>query len=128
MRKVLCSICLLLSVILPLAAQSASGGAKPRKPGRSAWFACTSIPDGVENPVKVMSGKNLIELKLPRYMTSDPVEIPDDGIIRIVREVPDPEDPTKTKYLVLAEAKIPEQPPISSSHDALDLLTQKANS
>ena len=108
MRKTLCFICLLFSGILPLAAQSDSGGDKPRKPGRSAWFACTSIPDGVENPVKVMSDGKLTELKLPRYMTSDPVKIPDDGIIRIVREVPDPEDPAKIKYLVLAEAKISE--------------------
>jgi len=107
MRKTLCFICLLLSGILPLAAQSDSGGDKKRKPGRSAWFACISaLPAGVENPVKVMSGENLIELKLPRYMTSEPVKIPDDGIIRIVRVVPDPEDPEKIKYLVLAEAKI----------------------
>jgi hypothetical protein len=108
MRKALCSICLLFLGILPLAAQSDSGGDKPRKPGRSAWFACTSIPDGVENPVKVMSDGKLTELKLPRYMASDPVKIPTDGIIRIVREVPDPEDPAKIKYLVLAKAKIPE--------------------
>jgi hypothetical protein len=94
--------------MLPLAGQSDSGGDKPRKPGRSAWFACTSIPDGVENPVKVMSDGKLTELKLPRYMASDPVKIPTDGIIRIVREVPDPEDPAKIKYLVLAKAKIPE--------------------
>ena len=108
MRKVLCFICLLFLGILPLAAQSNSGDFKPRKPGRSAWFACTSIPDSVENPVKVMSDGKLTELKLPRYMASDPVKIPADGIIRIVREVPDPEDPAKIKYLVLAEAKIPE--------------------
>jgi hypothetical protein len=109
MRNAVCSICLLLSGILPLAAQSDSGDAKPRKPTRSAWFACISaLPDGVENPVTVMSDGKLTKLKLPRYMTSDPVKIPTDGIIRIVREVPDPEDPAKTKYLVLAEAKISE--------------------
>ena len=108
MRKSLCFICILFSGILPLAAQSDSGGDTPREAGRSAWFACISIPDGLENPVKVMGGKEITELELPRYMASDPVKIPDDGIIRIVREAPDPENPGKTKYLVLAEAKIPE--------------------
>lgn len=109
MRNALCSICLLFSGMLPLAGQSDSAGDKPRKPGRSAWFACISaLPEGVENPVKVMSGKDLTKLEIPSYMTSDPVKIADDGILRIVREVPDPEDPKKTKYLVLAEAKVPE--------------------
>jgi hypothetical protein len=41
-------------------------------------------------------------------MASDPVKIAEDGIIRIVRGVPDPEDPEKIKYLVLAEAKVSE--------------------
>ncbi|MEJ6572096.1 MAG: hypothetical protein QNL01_16360 [Akkermansiaceae bacterium] len=108
MRIFFCCVCFLFAGILTLAAQLDSGGNQPQKPGRSAWFACTSIPDGLENPVKVLSDGKLTELKLPRYMTSDPVKIPTDGIIRIVREVPDPEDPAKVKYLVLAEAKIPE--------------------
>ena len=107
-KKSLCCVCFLFSGILPLAAQLDSGVDKPRKPGRSAWFACTSIPDGLENPVKVLSDGKLTDLKLPRFMTSDPVKIPEDGIIRIVRVVPDPEDAAKMKYLVLAEAKIPE--------------------
>ena len=108
MRIFFCCVCFLFAGILTLAAQLDSGGNQPQKPGRSAWFACTSIPDGLENPVKVLSDGKLTELKLPRYMTSDPVKIPEDGIIRIVREVTDPEDPAKIKYLVLAEAKIPE--------------------
>ena len=95
MRKVLCHICVLFAGILPLAAQTDSGGEQTREAGRSAWFACTSIPDGLENPVKVMAGKELTELELPKYMASDPVKIPADGIIRIVREVPDPENPAK---------------------------------
>jgi len=109
MRTTLCYICFLFAGILPLAGQADSGGDKPRKPGRTAWFACiAAMPNGVENPVKVMSGKEVTELEIPRYMTSDPVKIPDDGILRIVREVPDPQDPKKMKYLVLAEAKVPE--------------------
>ena len=108
MRNAVCFIGLLLSGLLPLAAQSDSSGEKPDDSGRSAWFASISIPDGLENPVTVMSGEKLTEVTLPRYMTSDPVKIPDDGIIRIVREVPDPEDPDKTNYLILAEARVPE--------------------
>jgi len=108
MRKSLCCICLFFSGILTLAAQSGSGGDAKREAGRLAWFACTSIPEGLENPVKVMLGKDITELELPRYMTSASVKIPADGAIRIVREVPDPKDPAKTKYLVLAEAKIPD--------------------
>lgn len=109
MRKVLCSICILFTGILPLAGQSDTGGEKARKPGRSAWFACiAAMPEGVANPVKLMSGEKLTELEIPRYMTSDPMKIPDDGVISLVREVPDPENPAKTKYLVLAQAKVPE--------------------
>ena len=53
-----------------------------------------------------MSGKDVVDLELPRFMASKPVRIPEDGVIRIVREIPDPEDDTKVKYLVLAEATI----------------------
>jgi len=58
--------------------------------------------------VKVQSGELITKLELPQYMASEPVKIPDDGIIRIVREVVNPEDPEKLDYLILAEAKIPE--------------------
>jgi hypothetical protein len=91
-----------------VAGQVEPGGNQPRKPGRSAWFACTSIPDGLENPVKVLSGGKLAAVQLPKFMTSEPVKIPDDGLIRIVREEQDPEDPEKVTYLVLAQAKVPE--------------------
>lgn len=122
MRKDFYCLCFLLAGILPLAAQSDSEGNKPSKSGRSAWFACIApIPKGVENPVKVMSGKKLTELKLPRYMTSAPVKISADGIVRIVREVPDPENPEEIKYLVLAEAKIPD-----SVREALIILAPMA--
>lgn len=109
MRNAFCFICILFSGIPPLAGQSDSGGGKPREHGRSAWFACiSSIPEGVGNPVKVMGGKDLAEIELSEFMASDPVKIPTDGILRIVREVPDPKDPRRTKFLVLAEAKVPE--------------------
>lgn len=108
MRKYLCCMGLLFSGILPLAAQTDAGGNTKREAGRSAWFVYTSMPDGVENPVKVLAGKDLTKLKLSPYMASDAVKIPADGVIRIVREVPDPATRGKTKYLVLAGAKIPD--------------------
>jgi hypothetical protein len=97
-----------MSGILPMAAQSDTGGETKRAPGRSAWFVYTDMPEGVENPVKVMGGKDLTEVELEQYMASKPVKIPDDGILRIVRVVPDPANQAKPNYLVLAEAKIPE--------------------
>jgi len=104
MRKVFCCLALLLSAALPLAAQSdrRAGG------GRSAWFACIDIPEGLENPAKVMGGNQLTELELPRFMASEPVAIPADGILRIVRESPDAGNLDKPQYIILAEAKIPE--------------------
>jgi hypothetical protein len=108
MRKSLRSLCFLFAGMLPLAAQSEPEDDKRSAGGRSAWFACTSKPDGLENPVKVLAGGQLTELELPEFMASGAVKIPADGILRIVRETPDPDDPEKTKYLILAEAKIPE--------------------
>ncbi|HSP43148.1 MAG TPA: hypothetical protein VLO11_09770, partial [Luteolibacter sp.] len=107
MRKVYCYMALLLSGILPLAAQSGSGGDRRAGGGRSAWFACIDIPEGLENPVKVMGGNQLTELELPKFMASAPVDIPADGILRIVREAADAGSPDKPEYQVLAEAKIP---------------------
>lgn len=108
MRKAIYYICFLFSGILPLVAQSDPGGETQREAGRSVWFVYTSMPEGAENPVKMMSGKDIIEVKLSEHMASDAVKIPADGVIRIVREVPDPQKQGKKKYLVLAAAKIPD--------------------
>lgn len=117
MRNAIRYLCFLLSGILPLVAQSESAGERRTSPGRSAWFVYTSMAEGVENPVKVMGGKDIIDLKLDQYMASDPVKIPDGGILRIVREVPNPENPASPKYVVLAEAKI-----LESVREALIIL------
>ncbi|MFK7851817.1 MAG: hypothetical protein AB8D78_12650 [Akkermansiaceae bacterium] len=106
MRTLLRYILILFGAVLPLVAQPDPNNERTKKPARAVWFACTSIPKDLENPIKVLAGEQITELELPRYLASDPVKIPEDGIIRIVREVPDLEDPKKTKYLVLAEAKI----------------------
>ncbi len=109
MRNISFLVSILFAGILPLSGQSDPDGGKPGKSVRSAWFACiSSIPEGVENPMKVIGGEDLTEIELSEFMASAPVKIPKDGILRIVRAVPDPEDPKKTKYLILGEAKIPE--------------------
>ncbi len=107
-KKSLCCICLLFSASLPLAAQDGSGGETGRKPGRLAWLVHTDMPEGVENPVKVMGGGEITEVELDPYLARGPVKIPADGIIRIIRETPGAGSPGKTKHLILAEAKIPE--------------------
>lgn len=107
-RNAFLTSCFLLAGIATLAAQTEDGAAKREAAGRSAWFACLSKPEGLENPVKVLAGDKLTELELPDFMASKAVKIPADGIIRLVRVVPDPADPAKPKYLILAEAKIPE--------------------
>ena len=107
-RPALCCISILFSGLLTLAAQSDPAGGKRAGAARSAWFACLSKPEGLENPVKVLAGEKLISLELPEFMASDAVPIPTEGLMRIVRETPDPTQPGKTKYLILAEAKIPE--------------------
>lgn len=108
MRKLLCCICLTASGILSLAAQSGADGGNHPGAGRSAWFACLAKPEGLENPVKLLAGGKVSMLELPEFMTSEAVKIPADGVLRIVREVPDPGNQGKPKYLILAEARIPE--------------------
>jgi hypothetical protein len=108
MRRVFACLCLLSAAILPLAAQDDRGGEGRRKPGRSAWFACTSLPKDFENPTKILAGETITELEIPRYMASDPVKIPEDGILRLVVEEPNPLDSEKVQYRILAQAKVPE--------------------
>jgi hypothetical protein len=82
---------------------------EPRKPlGRVAWFVSTSIPKGMENPMTVQSGDELLQVTLSKRSPSDPVKIPADGILRIVRKVENPKDPGKPAYLTLGQAIVPE--------------------
>ena len=73
-----------------------------------AWFVATAFPEKLENPVKVLAGGKLSEIVLPRRDPSLPVRIPSDGIMRIVREIENPDDPDKPAYQTLAQALIPE--------------------
>lgn len=102
--------CLLIGFysLLPLFAQSEdTNQARPAK-GRVAWFVYTSMPEDLENPVSVMSGTDVRQITLSKRAPSDPVKIPADGILRIVRKVQSQTDPGKTEFQTLAQALIPE--------------------
>ncbi|MFZ9935812.1 MAG: hypothetical protein ACO3JG_01995 [Luteolibacter sp.] len=108
MRLFLFCMGLWVSAILPLTAQSGAEGDRRPGAGRTAWFACLAKPAGLENPVKLLAGEKVSMLELPEFMASEGVKIPADGVLRIVREVPDRENQGKLKHVILAEAKIPE--------------------
>jgi hypothetical protein len=108
MKSVITGILACLLSMTAAVAQEPSAD-QPRQPrGRLAYMVSTSIPDGLENPVKVMTGKDVVEVMLSKRSASEPVKIPADGNVRIVREVPDPADASKRAYLTLAQAAIPE--------------------
>lgn len=101
---------LLLAVFaaVPLHAQGNGMAEAPEDKGRLAWFVYTSMPEGLENPVSVMAGKDISQVLLSRLSPSAPVKVPADGILRIVRKIENPNDPDKPAYLTLAQAAVPE--------------------
>ena len=76
--------------------------------GRKAWFLTVAIPKEVDNPVEVLLGDKTQEVTLSLRSMSDAVKIPADGIVRMVKSIPDPTDAEKTIYKDLAVAQIPE--------------------
>jgi hypothetical protein len=108
MKKFLLCWCLAFCTASVLFAQEDESAEKRQAKGRVAWFVYTSMPEGLENPVSVMSGKNISQVVLSKLSPSDPVKIPADGILRIVRKVENPKDPAKPEYLTLAQATVPE--------------------
>ena len=106
--KLLCSAILLLSTGGTLCAQEKDDGQPKTPAGRITWFVATSIPDDLENPVSVMAGTQITEVTLSNRSTSDPIKVPADGIIRMVRKVENPQDPAKPTYVTLAQALVPE--------------------
>lgn len=108
MKNIPLCLCLLLGAASSLHAQN-DDPAEPRKPrGRLAWFVHTSLPEGLENPVSVMSGESVSQIMLSKFAPSDPVKIPADGILRIVRKIENPQDPSKPGYLTLGQATVPD--------------------
>lgn len=106
MKRILTCLPLLFTSISLLIAQEEGGDVKKAPAGRMAWLVATTIPEDLENPVDVMTGKEIKKVSLSKRMTSEPVKIPADGIIRLVRKIEKPEDQTKPPYVTLAEARI----------------------
>jgi hypothetical protein len=76
--------------------------------GRKAWFVHTSMPEGMENPVPLMTGNDISELMLSKRSPSAPVKIPGDGILKLVRKVDPPPVDGKPAYLTVAQVMVPE--------------------
>lgn len=77
--------------------------------GRLAWIVTTGIPSDIENPVTIMTGKtekNITQVTLSKRSPSQPIKIPKSGIIKIVKQVPNPEEPEKPKWITLAKALV----------------------
>lgn len=108
MKTIILSILSGCLAATPLLAQEKGGGEPRQATGRVAYFVYTSMPEDLENPVTVMTGKELLQLTLSKRSASEPVKIPADGIVRIVRKTANPNDPAKPIYLTLAQAQIPE--------------------
>lgn len=108
MKKPLLSLCLAFCAAFPLFAQDDGSAEARQAKGRVARFVYTSLPEGLENPVSVMAGKDISQVLLSKLSPSDPVKIPADGILRIVRKVENPQDPKNPEYLTLAQATVPE--------------------
>lgn len=108
MKALIHSLTLGLLLVSPVLAQEAEQPEKPAAKGRVAYFIYTDLPEGVENPVTLMTGKDVQKLALSKRMASDAVKIPADGIVRLVKknEAPSAADPSP--YTTIAQAAIPE--------------------
>jgi hypothetical protein len=109
MKKLL--FCLGIGMISPslLFAQESAEKPNDKIKERMAWFIYTSLPEGVENPVSIMSGNDIIEVTLSKRSPSLPVKIPADGILKMVRKIENPTDPEKNPYLTLAQTTVSDQ-------------------
>lgn len=100
---------MIMSLGMSAMGQNADDKEPEKITGRKAWLIQTEIPEGLKNPVNIMTGKDIQLVTLSNRMASGPIKIPSDGIIRLVREIPDPNNPEKTLYQTLAEAMVPEK-------------------
>lgn len=109
MKNALINLAIAISSLATLGAQDTPNDGETRAArGRVASFVCTSLPKELENPVTVMAGEAISQVVLSKLSPSEPVRIPPDGVVRIVRKLANPKDPNKPEYLTLAQATIPE--------------------
>jgi hypothetical protein len=98
---------LFCSPLLLMAQEAATAGPQAAR-GRSAYFIYTSMPQGVENPVTILTGNETQELILSKRAASTAIKIPADGTIRLIRKPTTPPAPGAPPYQVIAQAIIPE--------------------
>jgi len=55
--------------------------------GRKAWIMAAVMPDDVSNPLKIISGGKLEEVKIYMRSMGQPVKVDETGIVRAVKEV-----------------------------------------
>ena len=82
-------------------------GPPPKISGRKAWILCTAIPYGVPNPASVMVGEEIHQITLSIRHMSDPFPVRGDGIVRMVKQVPNPDQPDVPAYETIAQATVP---------------------
>lgn len=84
-------------------------GEPPKKiTGRKAWFLCTAIPDDLKNPVSVMVEEQIQQVTLSIRNMSDPFPVRGEGLVKIVKEIPNPEKADSTTYQILSQSKVPD--------------------
>ncbi len=107
MKPILLHLCLAACAFSLLHAQTAENKPSSAK-GRVAWLVATSMPEGLENPITVMSGNDLMEVTLSKRSPSEPVRIPQDGILKVVRRQEVPAGSDRPPYLTFAKATVPQ--------------------
>lgn len=105
-RSLLLAFALLPAVVQAQSSAPLGSAEEKKEKGPRAWFVQTGIPRGMDNPVKVLVGEKIEMLTLSNRVASGPVKIPEDGIIRLVKEIPDPEEKQPFIYQTLAKATV----------------------
>ncbi len=66
-------------------ADSSEKGSSQAK-GRTAWIVTTHLPELINNPITLEMGEKTKELAVSKRSVSEPFEIPEDGLIRIIQK------------------------------------------
>lgn len=98
----------ILLALAPLPAQTEDGEKPDKVRGRRVWIVATSLPEDLENPIRVMTGNDITEVLLSKRQASQAVKIPGDGILRVVRPAENAGAPGEPAFITLAQVQIAE--------------------
>lgn len=73
---------------------------------RRTWILAASLPEKIESPLNIFAGSKLSELIISKRTVGAPMNVPQDGVIQVVKRT-QPEE-GKTLQEVLVSVKIPE--------------------